>query len=162
MGGMSTATVVLALVAGAGAAANAGVFYTFSSFVMPALARMPSARGAAAMQSINITAVRPPFMLLFMGTALLSVAAIVVGIASFGEEHGPWLIAGGVLYLVGSLGLTMAYSVPRNDALARLDPGAPATEATWRTYLREWTAANHVRAAASLLAAAALAIATQA
>jgi uncharacterized membrane protein len=96
-----------------------------------------------------------------MGTALLSVAAIVVGIASLGEDHGRWLVAGGVLYLVGSLGLTMAYNVPRNDALARLDPDAPAAQPAWRTYVSEWTAANHLRAAASLLAAAALAIATQ-
>ncbi len=31
----------------------------------------------------------------------------------------------GALYLVGVLGLTAAYHIPRNDALARLDPRAP-------------------------------------
>ena len=156
---MSTATVILVLATAAGAACNGGVFYAFSAFVMPALGRMPPAQGAAAMQSINVTAVRAPFMLVFMGTAALSVAVIVVALSGLGEDHAPWLLAGALLYLVGDLGLTIAFHVPRNDALAALDPDAPATAEAWWTYLSEWTAANHVRAAAGLLAAAALAIA---
>src|SRR5436190_5913255 len=32
----------------------AGVFFAFSSFVMPALAKLPPAQGLAAMQSINV------------------------------------------------------------------------------------------------------------
>lgn len=37
------------------------------------------------------------------------------------------------------------------------DPIDPGTVALWRDYLRRWTAGNHVRAAASLLASAILA-----
>jgi uncharacterized membrane protein len=37
----------------------AGVFFAFSSFVMPALKRLPPAQGIAAMQSINKLAVTP-------------------------------------------------------------------------------------------------------
>ena len=156
---MSTATVILVLATAAGAACTGGVFYAFSSFVMPALGRMPPAQGAAAMQSINVTAVRAPFMLVFMGTAALSVAVIVVALGGLGEDHAPWMLAGALLYLVGDIGLTMAFHVPRNDALAALDPDAPATAEAWSRYLSEWTAGNHVRAAAGMLAAAALAIA---
>lgn len=39
----------------------------------------------------------------------------------------------------------MAFHVPRNDALAVLDPAGPGTVEAWRTYLAEWTRLNHVR-----------------
>jgi uncharacterized membrane protein len=113
------------------------------------------------MQSMNVTAVRAPFMIVFAGTALLSVAVIVVALTSLGESYAPWLLAGAVLYLVGVFGLTMAYNVPRNDALDALVPDAPETVQAWKTYLAEWTRANHVRAAAGLASAAALVIAVR-
>jgi uncharacterized membrane protein len=156
---MSGAVAVLVLVAAIGAACNGGALYAFSAFVMPALDRLPAAQGVAAMQSINVTAVRPPFMFAFAGTAVLSVALIVVALTSLDESFAPWLLVGAVLYLVGVFGLTMAYNVPRNDALAALVPNAPETAQAWKTYLAEWTTANHVRAAAGLASAAALVIA---
>jgi uncharacterized membrane protein len=156
---MSTGVTALVIVAAVGAGCTGGVLFAFSSFVMPALRRLPPAQGAAAMQSINITAVRPPFMLAFGGTAALSVALVVVAAMALDEAYAPWLIVAAVLYLVGVLGLTMAYHVPRNDALAALVPDAPETTAAWARYAAEWTTANHVRAAAGLLATAALGIA---
>jgi uncharacterized membrane protein len=47
----------------------AGVFFAFSTFVMPALKRLPPAHGIAAMQSINTVAVTPAFMTALFGTA---------------------------------------------------------------------------------------------
>jgi uncharacterized membrane protein len=156
---MSTAAAALVIATAVGAGCTGGALFAFSSFVMPALRRLPPAQGAAAMQSINITAVRPPFMLAFGGTAALSVALVVVAAMALDEAYAPWLIVAAVLYLVGVLGLTMAYHVPRNDALAALVPDAPETTAAWARYAAEWTTANHVRAAADLLATAALGIA---
>ena len=156
---MSTAVAALVIVTAVGAGCTGGVLFAFSSFVMPALRRLPAAQGVAAMQSTNVTAVRPPFMLPFAGTAVLSIALIVVALTSLDESYAPWLIVGAVLYLVGVFGLTMAYHVPRNDALAGLAPDAPETAVAWGRYVSEWTTANHVRSAAGLLAAAALALA---
>jgi uncharacterized membrane protein len=156
---MSTAAAALVIATAVGAGCTGGALFAFSSFVVPALRRLPPAQGAAAMQSINITAVRPPFMLAFGGTAALSVALVVVAAMALDEAYAPWLIVAAVLYLVGVLGLTMAYHVPRNDALAALVPDAPETTAAWARYAAEWTTANHVRAAAGLLATAALGIA---
>jgi uncharacterized membrane protein len=158
---MSGAVAALVLVGAIGAACNGGVLFAFSAFVMPALQRLPTAQGVAAMQSINVTAVRAPFMLVFGGTALVCVALIVVALRALGEPYAPWLIAGAVLYLLGVVGLTIAFHVPRNDALATLAPDAPGTAAAWAAYLSEWTGANHVRAAAGLLAGAALGIAVR-
>ncbi len=156
---MSTAVAALVLVTAVGAGCTGGVLFAFSSFVMPALRRLPAAQGVAAMQSINVTAVRPPFMVPFGGTAALSVALVVVAATALDEAYAPWLIVAAALYLVGVLGLTMAYHVPRNDALATLHPGAPEITAAWTRYAAGWTTANHLRAAAGLLATAALGIA---
>lgn len=147
--------IALTIVTALGSALVAGVFLGFSTFIMPALARLPAPQGIAAMQSINVTAVRPPFMVFFIGTALLSIATIVVGVA----DSDAYLIAGGALYLIGSFGLTIAYNVPRNDALAAVDPGSPAGAQVWERYLHEWVAANHVRTLAGLAAAALMVVA---
>jgi uncharacterized membrane protein len=52
--------------------------------------------------------------------------------------------------------VTVAYHVPRNDALARVDPEGPDGAVYWARYLTEWTRWNHLRAAAGLAAAALL------
>jgi uncharacterized membrane protein len=129
-----------------------GVFFAFSSFVMPALRALSPAQGLAAMQSINVKAVTPVFMTALFGTAA---ACVAVAVAS----PGGYRLAGAATYLVGTIALTMAFHVPRNDALVALDPGDPGAAAGWARYLREWTAGNHVRAAAALVAAGLLAVA---
>jgi len=61
--------VALTFASALGCGLNAGVFFAFSSFVMPALARVPAAQGIAAMNSINVFAVTPVFMTALFGTA---------------------------------------------------------------------------------------------
>jgi uncharacterized membrane protein len=51
---MNLTTAIAVMIALLGAAMIAGVFFAFSSFVMPALARLPAAGGISAMQSINV------------------------------------------------------------------------------------------------------------
>lgn len=134
----------------------AGSFFVFSVMVMPGLARLPSAKGIAAMQAINIAAVRPWFMTAFFVPALLSVALIIAAIANWGEDEAIYVLLGSASYLVGGIGLTAVFHVPRNNALADVDPDGPDASAPWAGYLSSWTAGNHVRAAASLAASALL------
>lgn len=122
-----------------------GVFFAFSSFVMPALARLQPAAGIAAMQSINIRAVRPAFMLALFGTAAI---ATFVGIARFGD---PLIVVASAVYLVGVIGVTAVAHVPRNDALAAVDPRGGAAAETWRRYLAGWGGWNHVRWIAAVI-----------
>ena len=156
---MSAPLFALTLAAALGCGAMGGVFYAFSSFVMSALRRLPAAQGIAAMQSINVVAVTPPFMIPLFGTALACVALIVAAVATWGEPFAPWLLAGGVVYLLGEIAVTMAYNVPRNDELARLDPDSADAAARWPGWAAEWTAGNHVRSAAGVAATGALSIA---
>jgi uncharacterized membrane protein len=145
----------ITLISALGAGLVAGVFFAFSTFVMQALARLSAPAGIAAMQSINITVINPAFMTAFMGTALLCLGLAVVAWLRWQQPGSGYVMIGCLIYLVGSLGVTMALNVPLNDHLASLDPTAADSAGFWSTYLADWTRWNTVRTIASLLASAA-------
>lgn len=149
----------LKLFAALGCCLIAGVFFAFSTFVMSALARLQPPQGIAAMQAMNITAINPLFMMALFGTAG---ACVFLAIASFLKWQQPvsaYLLIGSLLYLVGVVGVTIAFNVPLNDALAKVDPGSTEGTKLWATYLTNWTLWNHVPIAAAFVAAALFAIA---
>jgi uncharacterized membrane protein len=82
-----------------------------------------------------------------------------VAVSRWGEPAAAWILAGAALFLVGSIGVTVAANVPLNDALARVVPDAADAAEQWSDYVRDWTAWNHVRTGASLGAAALLTVA---
>ncbi|GGY39436.1 anthrone oxygenase family protein [Streptomyces djakartensis] len=137
----------------------AGVFCGFSTFVMRGLATLPPARGVAAMNAINTAAVTPPFMILFLGTAVLCAVIAVVTFVLWPDEGTVELLLGSALYLFGSFGITVVANVPRNDTLLKLEPGTAEADAYWPAYVREWTMWNHVRTGASAGAAVAYVLA---
>ena len=55
-----------------GSGLMAGLFFAFSTAVMAALARLPAAQGADAMNAINVVIVNPLFLAVYMGTAALA------------------------------------------------------------------------------------------
>ncbi|GHE68154.1 membrane protein [Streptomyces longispororuber] len=136
----------------------AGVFIGFSTFVMKGLAALDPARGIAAMNAINVAAVTPAFMALFMGATGLCAVLAVVTFVLWPDEGTVELLLGAALYLVGCFGVTVAANVPRNDALAKVDAESEQGAAYWRTYVREWTVWNHVRTGAATAAAASFVI----
>lgn len=150
---------VLTMLGVLGTGLTAGVFCAFSTFVMRGLAALPPAQGAAAMRAVNAAAVRPPFMLVFLGSTLLCAVLTVVTFVLWPREGAVELLVGGALFLVGSFGVTAAANVPRNDALARLEPGSPEAAAYWPGHVRDWTRWNHVRTVASAGAALAYVLA---
>jgi uncharacterized membrane protein len=139
----------------------AGVFFAFSAFVMPALGRLPAGQGIAAMQSINKLAVTPAFMTALFGSALACAGLAAWGVVAWGERPAPWLLAAGVLYLVGAIVVTIVANVPLNDALAATRPDGAGAADRWRRYLSRWTGWNHLRAAAALGATGLLIVALQ-
>ncbi|SMB93841.1 DUF1772 domain-containing protein [Deinococcus hopiensis] len=148
---------LLTLTTALGSGLVAGTFFAFSGFVMPALARLPAASGVAAMNAVNTTILTSPFMPVFMGSALACL--VLAGAALFAprEPSSFWLLGGALLYLVGSLGVTALRNVPLNDALIASTPRSAVS--LWPHYLESWTLWNSLRAAASLLASAALILA---
>ena len=150
---------VLTLLAALGCGLVAGVFFAFSTFVMKALARLSPGQGIAAMQSINVVVINPWFMTAFLGTAVLCIVVLILSLLRWHATGVACLLVGAILYLVGTLVVTIAFNVPRNEALARVISTDAEAPALWTRYVAEWTAWNHVRAAAALAGAAAFTLA---
>lgn len=149
---------ILALIAAVGAGVSGGVFFTFSTFVMKALGRLPATQGISAMNAINKAAPTPLFMLALFGTGAVSIALSAGALGHLDQRWAAYVLTGTALYLA-CLILTMAYHVPRNDALARVDPMGPGATHAWAEYLSPWTAWNHVRTVTALAGSTAFIIA---
>ena len=64
------------------------------------------------------------------------------------------MLAGSLLYLIGTILVTMAFNVPLNNKLASVSANSAEGAAVWKRYLSAWTTWNDVRTAASLAASA--------
>ncbi len=136
-----------------GSALVGGIFFAFSSFVMKALAGMPSAEGIGAMQSINVVVLNPSFLGVFMGTAVVSLGAGGLALACWGRPSAPFFLGGALFYLVGTYLVTLRGNVPLNNQLAALSATDPAARDVWEHFVSRWTMWNHVRTAAAMVAA---------
>ena len=132
----------------------AGVFFAFSTFVIQALAQQPIASGITTMQAINITVLNLWFMTVFLGTAVTCSFLVILVLLKGRQTGGIYLLVGSLFYLVGTLGVTIAFNVPLNEALAIVKPDSPEGTNLWANYLTNWTFWNHVRTIAALAAAA--------
>ncbi|MDJ0808172.1 MAG: DUF1772 domain-containing protein [Gammaproteobacteria bacterium] len=150
---MNLLTIIAIVIALLGSALIGGIFYAFSSFVMKALARLPSAEGIAAMQSINQVVLNPWFLGAFMGTAAISLLVAVLAVNWWETPSAPWLVAGALLYLVGTFLLTGLGNVPLNNQLAAVQANDPAAIKLWEHYLDRWTRLNSIRTVAAMCAA---------
>ena len=136
-----------------GSALIGGVFFTFSSFVMKALTRIPSANGIAAMQSINVVVINPSFLGAFMGTAVLSLGIIGLVVVRWNHPSAMFFLGGAICYFAGTFLVTMFGNVPLNNQLAAVSPTDPAALDVWNYYLNRWTTWNTVRTVAAMMAA---------
>ena len=133
-----------------GSGLMAGLFFVFSVFMMTALARLGAPQGIAAMQSVNVAILNPLFLVVFMGTAVLSLVTAVGAIWNWSTAGSGWVLASSLLYLVGIMAVTMLFNVPLNDALAAVDPASGEGAALWARYLDVWVKWNHVRTVAGI------------
>ena len=127
--------------------------FAFSAFVMHGLDRAPVPSAVAAMQGINLSAPRPPLVLVMVGTSLVSVVVAVlvcVDLARGEGGAGSWLALAGCAAFVASIVITGVFHIPRNNALADVDPDGPDAASAWAAYSGPWQRGNHVRAAAAL------------
>jgi uncharacterized membrane protein len=149
---------LLTLAGMAGAGLIAGFFLAFSVCVMRAFGQVPPAHGIGAMQAVNVVVINPWFLVPFFGTVVVCIAATVLAFTQ-GAAGASWLLAASVVYAVGAVGVTMFFNVPKNNTLARLKPGAADSTRDWDDYRSTWTAWNHVRTIAALVAMLLLAMA---
>lgn len=150
---------LLKLLATLGCGLIAGVFFAFSTFVMKALAQQPPAQGITTMQAINITVINPWFMVAFLGTGVACLVLVIVSLFQWQQPGASLLLAGSLLYLIGTFLVTIVFNVPLNNALAIAKPGSSEGANLWARYLTDWTLWNHVRTVAALVAATVLTLA---
>lgn len=135
-----------------GAGLIAGTFFCFSSFVMPALAKLEPTQGVAAMQKINITVINPLFMAVLFGTAILfAVQAFLACRWGIDTVSMLWLVAA-TLYVFATIGITLFCNVPLNDQLAGIAMHNTSDLAFWHHYVEKWTLWNGLRGMAAAAA----------
>jgi uncharacterized membrane protein len=143
---------LLTFVAAIGSLLVSGVLFAFSSFVMAGLARIAADQGIAAMQSINVTVITTSFMLAFLGTGLVCVLLVASSYLRRGQPGATLVAVASLTYIIGCIGVTLAFNVPLNDGLARVQVGTADARAYWGRFLAEWLVWNHVRTVASFAA----------
>ena len=137
----------------------AGVFLSFSDFVMRGLAAAPGTAGAAGMVGLNRTVYRSVFMVLLIGFVPASVALGAVALWQMQGAAQALTLTGALAYITGVMAVTGRGNVPMNQRLDALADRPAEVSAYWPRYLRGWTKLNHLRVAASATAALAWGIA---
>lgn len=132
----------------------AGVFLTFSDFVMTSLAASQPAGGIQSMQIINRKVFRSVFMGLLLGMSALSPFLIAYAYFDMDGPVSALIISGGMLYLVGVFGVSLIYNVPMNQKLDAMDYSDSDAFAYWTdSYVPRWSFWNYIRALSSAGAA---------
>lgn len=132
----------------------AGLYFAFSAFIMTALSRVPQAHGVSAMQSINAVILKSPFMPLFYGTTLASLALAGIALLGWSGVAASATIVAGIIYILGMFVCTLAFNVPLNKLLDAIEPDSAEAAPAWAHYLKDWTFWNHLRTVASTVACA--------
>ena len=143
-----TATLWLCAV---GCGLMAGVYFSFSGFIMASFARIETSAGILAMQSINDVILRSTFMPLFFGTSFAATSVAVIALSDLSRSGASLILSASGLYVVGMFLCTVFVNVPLNNRLKEVDAHSAHGAQVWDLYLRQWTRWNHVRTIASAL-----------
>lgn len=137
----------------------AGLYFAFTTAVMPGLARTDDRTYVVAMQRINAAILNPRFLAVFLGALVLPVAAVLMHLGDGSRERLPWIIAGAVLYGV-TLIITGGFNVPLNNRLAAAASVTDQSAADIRAAFHgRWTRLNMARMLLCLAAVTVLAVA---
>ncbi len=152
---MPTFATLILLATTTTAALMAGLFFAYSYSVNPGLHRLSDLAYLQTMQSINRAIQNPPFLLCFLGTAVLFPASAWLHYRAPVRLRFVLLIIAAVIYGLGVLGVTIAGNIPLNDSLSTIDlnAAAPAELATHRAAFEpDWNRWHTIRMGASILA----------
>lgn len=134
---------------------NAGLFYGYSTSVIPAFKQLGDSEYVHAMQTINKDIQNPLFFGIFFGAAVFLPLVTVLCRKSGQAKRYKLLAAATALYLIGTFGVTSTYNVPLNNTLDKVDI-ATATTAQLATarhdYESPWNNWHTVRTAANVAA----------
>jgi len=153
---MDTLTDALLWFAAISVGLMAGIYFTFSAFVMKSLGAIDAPAGMIAMRSINRVIVKSTFLPIFFASTFACMALASLAVFDIGATGARWSLAGGLTYFIGMFVVTVTCNVPLNNRLEASQPYDPQAPETWRIYLLVWTRWNHVRTIASTVSFALL------
>lgn len=131
----------------------AGLFFAYTTSVMPGLRAGGDRTFVEAMRRIDTAIQNGWFFLCFIGALVCTIAAAALHVPGASRAALPWLLVALVLYVV-VLVVTGAVNVPLNNALhAAGDTDVAAARAAFEA---KWITWNNVRTAANTGAFAAL------
>lgn len=139
----------LLIAAAIGSGLIGGVFYAFSSLIMPAFRKVPADHAISVMRSINVRVMKSSFLAVFIGTGLLCLVTGIQSVFLWEHTRSKLIFAAGGIYLVGSILVTGLRNVPLNHQLAvQKDNGL---HDFWFSYTAAWTRWNHIRTIACVV-----------
>jgi len=137
----------------------AGLYFGFTTAVMPALARVDDRGYVTTMQRIDTAILNPWFLTAFLGALALPVVAVFLHLGEDSRARLPWIIAGAVLYGI-TVVTTSVVNIPLNKRISAAgevdDRTAPAVRTAFHG---RWTRFNDLRTVLSTAAVVALAVA---
>ncbi len=104
----------------------AGLLLAFATVVMPGIGKLDDAGFLRAFQAIDgvIQKNQPVFLFVWIGSALAVIAAAALGVRELAGASRLLVVAAALIYLGGVQLPTAAISIPMNNAIQKLDPGA--------------------------------------
>lgn len=128
-----------------------GFFYAWVCSTLWGLDTADPNVAIVAIQAMNANVRNWVFAPAFFGTPVVLAATALVAWVSAERRAALLFAAGGVLYLMGGMILTITVHVPMNEALALVEAPLDAARAqeTWQAYSVPWQRWNIVRAVAS-------------
>jgi uncharacterized membrane protein len=122
----------------------AGLFHTFSTAVMPGLARVGDRTFVEAMSGINKAILNGWFAIAFGGAAVFTAVAALLHLGASHRTALVWIVAALVLY-VAQLVITFTVNVPLNNALVAVNPDTDDLAAARERFEATWVRWNVVR-----------------
>eukprot|EP00567_Pseudictyota_dubia_P010305 CAMPEP_0197437340 /NCGR_PEP_ID=MMETSP1175-20131217/4600_1 /TAXON_ID=1003142 /ORGANISM="Triceratium dubium, Strain CCMP147" /LENGTH=166 /DNA_ID=CAMNT_0042966837 /DNA_START=191 /DNA_END=688 /DNA_ORIENTATION=- len=122
---------------------NGGIFFIFSICVMPSLAAVSDSEGIEVMQKINDVIQNAWFFLVFFGGFFQGIALLTIllrqGKSARKYVYWKYGLSSSLCYIGGCILVTVFANVPRNNALAGMDPSSNEAATYWREeYLTKW------------------------
>lgn len=146
-------TTILASLSTVAVGLMSGIYWAFTTAVMPGLRDRDDRSFIVTMQSINRRILNPWFLTIFMGSLLLPIATAIALFLDDDNDARWWGIAGAIAAAV-PFAITIGGNVPLNNALDAATPNDDQA-ATRRAFEGPWTRLNLWR---TITATAALAV----
>ncbi|WP_266080904.1 anthrone oxygenase family protein [Haladaptatus caseinilyticus] len=130
----------------------AGLFFSYSVSVVLAFEYLSASEYTTAIQTINEVILNAAFGVVFAGSIVMSSvsAATILLRGEWMAQYGQLVLVGTVIYLVGTIAVTMAIHIPMNEYIETWSPSSPPDD--WTAVRARWARWNHVRTMASIVA----------